>query len=1322
VHRQDIFDPVAPESIADYRVEGTLGRGGMGVVYRAVHRGTGAAVALKTVLLPDEQFLQRIRREIQALARIQHPGVVRIVDQGLEDGLPWYAMELLQGAELRQGAVSTPAGMGTGGSLSVTGQPIRDGRGHPPGWTQSLAGGGEISTTAGGMATATTPREPGSGRGVPAPLQSVDAAALQRVLTLIRRLCTPLAFLHGEGIVHRDLKPGNVIVRPDGMPVLVDFGLVSEFGASVGRETVTADLLAAGTPTYMAPEQISGTFVDARADIYALGCMLYELLTGRPPFVEDSPVKLAVAHMSETPRPPSARVSGLPDELDPLVLRLLAKRPEDRLGYAEDLATALAGLGADNGAGAGTPRPRVYLYRPGFAGREDALRRLRRRLGELGEGRGSLVLVGGESGVGKTRLVMEAARLADEQQLQVLVGEALDGAARPLEPLRKPLQAVADRCRELGEEETARLVGERAAVLAAYEPSLAQLPGVDGQRAPVDLPPDAARERLFGHLIETFSALAGDRPLLLVVDDLQWADDLTLGFLATLAREGQLDDRALLVVGTYRTEDVDDGLARLLGEPGIEPLDLDRLGDEGVGAIVGDMLAIPTPPGRLVRFVARQSEGNPFFVGEYLRTAAQEGLIYRDAEGRWQVVQRGDPGEDEFAALPDPGSLRDLVGRRLEALAEDAQRLAEVASVVGREGSLDLIQAVADLDDAALDEAFAELIRRHVAEEPAPGTLRFLHDKLREASYGAQDPAHLRAVHQRVAEVLDARPREGDSYIYALAHHYALGEVDRDPRRVFETSAAAGSTAVANNAPEEACRFFDRAWEFAKTAEIEPGEGFHADRGEACAQLHRVVEAAEHLERALESTEDPGRRSYLRTRLAIVRLATWDSRSAWAECAGAMREMGSPFPRSRFLQLMTTTWAWIRGLVVGRIPWLFGSARGPKRERQRALARIYQTGMVVSYFEMDAINFFQLAIRALLPANLLGPSRELVDAYSPYAVAMGGMKLERLGDRYAARAVEVAESIGDIRLESGARYWQAVTTSFSGRAAQAVPQMQDILSRYGRWLDTADYINGCADLTWNLTIRGYAREAWEVQELLIRKTRETRGRAGSMEGHPALSQQLVVLPLLGRADEAQPYYDLARQIAREHPDDRFRVSFLSCNSIVFHLEQGELGEPVEAAIQEYRRVSPRPALTLYHLKWFYVFQAHVRVAQCMALERDDRERRVALARLRRALGALGEAANVGVLKSHLRVARGAYERLRGRPRAARRLLAGAERLAEQVDSPWVRFEVARQRAHLLGDAGDARGANDTARLAQTLAEQHGWVPRRRLIEGEFDLD
>jgi len=1290
-----------PEAIGPYRIEGVLGQGGMGVVYRAAHADTGEPVALKTVLLPQTEMLHRIRREIHALARIRHPGVVRIVDQGMDEGLPWYAMELLEGTSLRQHT-----------SLPQADAERSEG---PVWWTRSLEMGESTRPLARPPRgidpdAPTRPAEERPGHRV-----TLTDDQLHRTMTAVRRLCAPLAFLHGEGIVHRDLKPDNVLVRADETPVLVDFGLIAEFGARHNRESVTADAVAAGTPHYMAPEQATGSFVDARADLYSLGCVLFELLTGRPPFLGDSTMDVIRAHLSRPPCRPSEIADNIPQELDDLVLRLMEKRPEKRLGYAADVGSALARLGADNGAKG--PQPRVYLYRPRFAGRDQATEQLQHHVARLPDGHGGLVLVGGESGVGKTRLVLEIARSAIEQGFQVMVGESRDGVARPLEPLRAPLQAIADRCKVAGREEVERLVGPRGPLLARYEAGFSDLPGQDAYPDPADLPPDAARERLFAAMAETFAAATIRQPMLLIIDDLQWADDLTLGLLRSWLKGDWLDRRALLVIGTYRTEEVSEGLERLLRAEGGHALALDRLDAQGVGSIVGDMLAIASPPEGLVGSVARQSEGNPFFVGEYLRTAVQEDLIFRDPRGRWRVAQpRDGKGPDEpFTALPLPGSLRDLVTRRLAALSSTARQLLEVAAVVGREGPMALTQAVSGLDDDQLDDACAELLQRHVLEEPRPGVLRFLHDKLREATYGSLGPEQLRARHQLVAEILDGQPRQDAEYVYTLAHHYARGETSQNPERVYQACAKAAARAMDDNAPGEAYEFFEQAGAIAAAAGLDHTPEFEAARGEACAQIGRLVEAAQHLGDALKRTDDPVRRSRLRARLATVRIATYDSARAWTECDLALRDLGRPFPKSRGWQLLTTAWDWMRGFVAGRLPRLFGSAQGQRRERARALADGYQTAMVVSYFEMDLLNFFQLSIRALLPANLIGPSRELVDAYSKYAVGMGAMKLIGVGDHYAAQAERVAETLGDVRLLSTAKLWRAITVSFSGRSAEGARRVQEILDQHGRWVDTADYINACADLTWNYVIRGYAREAWRVQEMLIRKTRETAGREGSMEGHPALSQRLVVLPMLGRADEGLPYIERSRKLAEAYPQDRFRTSFLNCNLVMFHLEQGQLGDEVERAIAEYRRVSPAPALTLYHLRWFYVFQAYARLAQCGEPPADA----ASLEALRAAIKELRQASLVDVLKGHLAVLKGAHARLRGQHKKADILLLKARHVAGLCDSPWVEYEATLHRALAMRDRGGEVTAREEAHRARRIAEEHGWTPRVSRIDTLF---
>jgi tetratricopeptide (TPR) repeat protein len=688
------------KTIGPYRLLEPLGRGTMGVVYSAEHLHTAQRVALKTVAVPNEGLLASLRREVHALTRLRHPGIARVLDEGVEDGLPWYAMELIEGETLRE--------------------------------------------------------------------HCHKRLGLRELLTVTRRLCAPLAYLHGEGLVHRDLKPTNVIVRAGSIPVLVDFGLASRFAAGLSREALESGGQAIGTVAYMAPEQGRGKFVDARADLYALGCILYELLTGQPPFVGEAPVQVLWQHFESEPRAPSQLVGGLPPELDALVLRLLAKDPRERYGYADDVAAALARLGAENGI-ATAPRPRAYLYRPRFAGHEETLRQIEQHLSRLRGGRGSCLFVGGESGIGKTRLAMEVSRLTERHRVRVLLGECLSagapadgGPARegsPLQPLRRSLQAIADRCRERGLEETERLLAERGKLLALYEPSLRELPGQSGYPEPADLPAEAARLRVYTALADTFAVLAADQPLLLILDDLHWADELTLGFVQFLLRSKRIEQMPLLLVGTYRSEEIDDGLRAVLGSGTSSTFELKRFEEPAVGSMVGDMLAMTPAPLLFVRFLARQSEGNPFFVAEYLRTAVAEGLLYRDLEGRWQVLLESEATVTEatYEQLPLPGSLRELVSRRLEGLDAARRSLTQTASVLGREMPAALLARVAGVDPDLLLEGLDELLRRQVLEELDGGSrLRFVHDKIREVAYEQIALARRRNLHRQAAEAMEA--------------------------------------------------------------------------------------------------------------------------------------------------------------------------------------------------------------------------------------------------------------------------------------------------------------------------------------------------------------------------------------------------------------------------------------------------------------------------------------------------------------------------------------------------------------------------------------
>ena len=902
--------------------------------------------------------MRGLRREIAALARLRHPGVVQIIEHGLEQGLPWYAMELLEGPTLRrwvgellgagepgrfeaapagtrgvtQAEEKTPVPGTWSGSLSLLGESSsfgligaslkeksdREGVAFPdlrdlgkarsrfeeePGWwTGSLDGSVTLGSVTGvlgspdalsteGATSSLSSAGSSDSPVVGSPIHPPQAGGSREVillpgeeqiaaiLRLMVRLCHTLAFLHGEGVVHRDLKPSNILVMDSVSPVVVDFGLALHVGGHSSREKLQAEFGSVGTIAYMAPEQIRGEACDARTDLYALGCMLYELLTGRHPFRGSSVEWVLHKHLELVPRPPAQLNESIPGELDELILRLLEKEPRSRLGYASDVAVRLLGLLNAELTPPGfeaeleplsSEKVRAYTYRPGFCGRSELLSQLSALAEERrAVGGGALILVGGESGIGKTRFVAELSRqLAAESA--VLVGECLpvsgaEGRGEggiPLQPLRPALESVADHCRRLGREETDRVLGSRGRVLAPYVPALWGLPGQDDQPSPADLPAEAARLRLLEALASTLAALSELQPLLLVLDDLQWADELTLELLQHLGRGNRLDTSRLVVVGTYRTEELTPALRRLGDAGRVQSVMLERLTPLEVGSVVRDMLALDSSPDRFVAFLARHSEGNPFFVAEYLRAAVDRGLLYRDERGQWQVSvpeqQEAEP--PDYESLPLPLSLRALVGRRLDGLEDVARRVLEQGAVLGREFDEGvLIAGLCDESEDEALEAIETLCRRQILENVPPERLRFVHDKIREVTYGQMQSERLQQLHRRAAEVLANRGLSGAD-LELLAEEGWHWERAGERARARRCYLAGGQSARERTAFEEADRLLTS---YLALVESPDGESIavRLTLAEKILPVRgRLKEAEEQVRRALSEAEVVGER------------------------------------------------------------------------------------------------------------------------------------------------------------------------------------------------------------------------------------------------------------------------------------------------------------------------------------------------------------------------------------------------------------------------------------------------------------------------------
>lgn len=286
---------------------GSIAVGGMGIVLRGQDLRDGGPVALKTVRWPGSADAASLRREIAALGRMSHPGIVRLIADGTWNDMPWMAIELLPGQPLSE-RIESLFGVqpGTRHSDDLPTMPAR------------IRADGRWGT-----------------RPIQTPQPLVAAGRLRDAIAIVVQLCQALDYVHALGLVHRDVKPANVLVGEDGRVTLLDFGLVcSARGAS---PTCVAAEICVGTMEYAAPEQIRGESVDARADIYSLGCVLYELVTGQRPIDADS---------SREPAAPSALVAGVPPELETLLLAMLAQRPDDRPSSAGAVAETLARIAA----------------------------------------------------------------------------------------------------------------------------------------------------------------------------------------------------------------------------------------------------------------------------------------------------------------------------------------------------------------------------------------------------------------------------------------------------------------------------------------------------------------------------------------------------------------------------------------------------------------------------------------------------------------------------------------------------------------------------------------------------------------------------------------------------------------------------------------------------------------------------------------------------------------------------------------------------------------------------------------------------------------
>lgn len=1050
--------------LPDYKILGELGRGGMGVVYRARDEKRKRDVALKTLLHIGPFELQRFKQEFRSLADIAHPNLA-VLYELVSDGEAWcFSMEILVAVDFTEYVWSGFEALHRNEGMKLVGGTLN---GRP----------------------------------------RMSAEIKERLFAGLKQLVLGLNALHQAGMLHRDIKPSNVLVTTEGRVVLVDFGLASQFEEGSAERPTGIH----GTPEYMSPEQASCDTLSPASDWYAVGVMLYEVLTGHFP-IAGAPVQVIFKKRTATPKAPRALEPSVPDDLNDLCVALLGKDPAKRptaadvlrcIG-AEDLIDELTSTAPVGGG-----------HSVELVGREVHLQGLQTSFRQVIGGMTKTIFVHGRSGMGKSVLIhkfLEGVRRDD--QAVVLSGRCYEQESVPFKALDNLIDSLADHLVSLAEEDVRAATPVDLLPLIRLFPVLGRIPGASeaGRPSIENVDQQELRQRAMNALRELLRRLGQRKPMVLYIDDLQWGDEDSADLLADLVRPP--DAPRVLVLGSYRTENLEKSLclqalekAYTTGQhyPHRERMAVDSLQEADAQRLALLLLRRNDRKGReLAGKIARESRGWPFFV--------------------WELAQH----VQEFPEIADQKlELDEVIWTRVNRLPEAARKLLELIAVTGR--PIPATEAYQAIDAMERGQGLlAQLRTRHFVrstESADEGTIvETYHDRIRESVVAHLETptvhghslnlaltienisgikvADLCAHIDRTQEFEEPDgPLELEKHqwqrVFDLAYFFdAAGEHER----AFPFALCAAEQAREQNALEVAEQQFRIALRGLKSASDAQGFRVSEGLGDILMLRGRYDAAEEQFQDALFHAKGDLALARIEGKLGELFSKRGNQATATFHIERALTVLGKRPPRSSTVIVLGLVKEGVTQLLHSLFPARFVGRRSLGTEQAKidmVIVRLYDRLSYAYWFSRGLYSTVWAHLRQLNLVECYPPTLELAQAYSLHAPIMSAVAFYTRGIDYAERSLKIREEKHDLWGQGQSFHFHGVVLFAGSQFEECINKCREgirLLENVGDFWEACSARYHYAESLYHL---GDLRNAVVQAELMYRQAVEVGDASGA---------------------------------------------------------------------------------------------------------------------------------------------------------------------------------------------------------------------------------